>query len=129
MAVLGASSLQINSATLGSQTGSAPMYACRAWVSFNGTTAPGTINNNGNVSSVTRNATGSYTVNFTTAMPHADYSYSVTSCDADETNIYNNGAATTNAAGYITASSLRYATEVSGSGPANTARSTASIFC
>jgi hypothetical protein len=79
MAVLGASSLQINSATLGSQTGSAPMYACRAWVNFDGSTA-GTnpasmsIRGNGNVSSVTRTATGTFTVNFTTAMPDANYS-------------------------------------------------------
>jgi hypothetical protein len=74
MAVLGASSLQIDSATLGSQSGSAPMFACRAWVNFNGTTSPGTIRANGNVSSVTRNGTGDYTVNFSTAMPDANYS-------------------------------------------------------
>jgi hypothetical protein len=75
MAVLGASSLQIDSATLGSQTGSAPMFACRAWVNFNGTTAPGTIRGNGNVTSVARNGTGDYTVTFTTAMPDANYSF------------------------------------------------------
>jgi hypothetical protein len=55
-------------------SGSAPIYACRAWVNFNGTTSPGTIRASGNVSSVTRNGTGDYTVNFTTAMPDADYS-------------------------------------------------------
>ena len=54
-------------------SGSAPVYACRAWVNFNGTTSPGTIRASGNVSSVTRNATGDYTVNFTTAMPDANY--------------------------------------------------------
>jgi hypothetical protein len=60
-------------------SGSAPVYACRAWVNFNGTTSPGTIRASGNVSSVTRNATGSFTVNFTTAMPDANYS-AVGSC-------------------------------------------------
>ena len=55
-------------------SGSAPIYACRAWVNFNGTTSPGTIRASGNVSSVTRNGTGDYTVNFTTAMPDANYS-------------------------------------------------------
>jgi hypothetical protein len=55
-------------------SGSAPVYACRAWVNFNGTTSPGTIRASGNVSSVTRNGTGDYTVNFTTAMPDANYS-------------------------------------------------------
>jgi hypothetical protein len=54
--------------------GSAPIYACRAWVNFDGTTTTPTIRASGNVSSVTRNGTGDYTVNFTTAMPDANYS-------------------------------------------------------
>jgi hypothetical protein len=53
--------------------GSAPMYACRAWVNFNGTGTVA-IRASGNVSSITDNGTGDYTVNFTTAMPDADYS-------------------------------------------------------
>ena len=49
-------------------------YGCRAWVNFNGTTAsPSTIRGSGNVSSVTKNGTGDYTVNFTTAMVDANY--------------------------------------------------------
>jgi hypothetical protein len=53
----------------------ATAYGCRAWVNFDGTTAtPSTIRGSGNVSSVTRNSTGVYTVNFATAMPDADYS-------------------------------------------------------
>ena len=49
-------------------------YKCRAWVNFNGTTAsPSTIRGSGNVSSVTKNGTGDYTINFTTAMPDANY--------------------------------------------------------
>ena len=46
-------------------------YGCRAWVNFDGT---GTIRDSGNVSSITDNGTGDYTVNFTTAMPDANYS-------------------------------------------------------
>ena len=45
---------------------------CRAWVQFAG--ASGTRNGNFNVSSVTRNATGYYTVNFTNALSDANYS-------------------------------------------------------
>jgi hypothetical protein len=45
----------------------------RAWVNFNGTTSPGTIRASGNVSSVTKNGTGDYTVNFATAMPDVNY--------------------------------------------------------
>jgi hypothetical protein len=55
-------------------SGSAPIYACRAWVNFNGTGTVA-IRASGNVSSITDNATGDYTLNFTTAMPDADYSF------------------------------------------------------
>jgi hypothetical protein len=48
-----------------------PAYFCRAWVQFAGAT--GTMNGNGNVSSVTRNSTGEYTIAFSTAMPDANY--------------------------------------------------------
>lgn len=54
-------------------TGSAPIYACRAWVNFNGTGTVA-IRSSGNVSSVTKNATGDYTVNFSTPMPDSNYS-------------------------------------------------------
>jgi hypothetical protein len=55
---------------------SAVAYACRAWVNFNGTTAtPSTIRGSGNVSSVTKNGTGDYTITFTTAMVDANYSF------------------------------------------------------
>lgn len=47
---------------------------CRAWVNFNGTTSPGTIRASFNVSSVTKNGTGDYTVNFTNALTDANYS-------------------------------------------------------
>jgi hypothetical protein len=46
---------------------------CKAWVNFNGNTSPGTIRSSYNVSSVTRNATGDYTVNFATPMADANY--------------------------------------------------------
>ena len=58
-------------------TGSAPIYACRAWVNFNGTGTVA-IRASGNVSSITDNGTGNYTVNFTTAMPDANYAVNVT---------------------------------------------------
>ena len=54
-------------------SGSAPKFACRAWVNFNGTGTVA-IRASGNVSSITDNGNGDYTVNFTTAMPDADYS-------------------------------------------------------
>ena len=56
-------------------TGAAPIYACRAWVNFNGTGTVA-IRGSGNVSSVTDNGVGDYTINFTTALPDANYSFS-----------------------------------------------------
>jgi hypothetical protein len=47
-------------------------YGCRAWVNFNGTSTVA-IRASGNVTSITDNGTGDYTVNFTTAMPDANY--------------------------------------------------------
>ena len=52
----------------------ATAYGCRAWVNFNGTGTVA-IRASGNVSSITDNGTGNYTVNFTTAMPDANYAF------------------------------------------------------
>lgn len=51
---------------------------CRAWVNFNGTGTVA-IRASFNVSSITDNGSGDYTVNFTTALPDANYSAVTTS--------------------------------------------------
>ena len=51
------------------------MYLAKAWVNFNGTGTVA-IRAAGNVSSITDNGVGDYTVNFTNAMPDANYSCS-----------------------------------------------------
>jgi hypothetical protein len=64
---------------------SAVAYGCRAWVNFNGTTNTGgfcTIRASGNVTTVADNGTGNYTVNFTTAMPDANFCAQVTGGDS-----------------------------------------------
>lgn len=66
-------------------SGSAPIYACRAWVNFDGTGTVA-IRASGNVSSITDNATGDYTVNFTTAMPDANFS-AIPSCGTTATRV------------------------------------------
>jgi len=70
----GSGILSLNGANVGI-TGSAPIFACRAWVNFNG---QGTvaIRASGNVSSITDNGTGDYTVNFATAMQDGGYALS-----------------------------------------------------
>jgi hypothetical protein len=57
----------------------ATAYGCRVWVNFNGTGTVA-IRNSGNVSSITDNGTGDYTVNFSSAMPDVNYCVS-TSAD------------------------------------------------
>ena len=51
---------------------SAVAYGCRAWVNFNGTGTVA-IRASGNVTSITDNGTGDYTINFTNSMPDANY--------------------------------------------------------
>lgn len=60
-------------------SGSAPVYAPRAWVNFNGSGTVA-IKASGNVSSITDNGVGDYTINFTTAMPDANYAASAFTC-------------------------------------------------
>jgi hypothetical protein len=63
--VVTSASITANTAVALNASGSAPIYACRAWVNFNGTGTVA-IRASGNVSSITDNGTGilDYTVNF-----------------------------------------------------------------
>ena len=64
------STLNNSSGVLATQNGMTGI--AKAWVNFVGSTA--VINSSFNVSSITRNAAGDYTINFTTTMPNANYS-------------------------------------------------------
>lgn len=90
---------QVKTAT--NATGSAPIYACRAWVNFNGTGTVA-IRASGNVSSITDNGTGNYTVNFTNAMSDANYCVSGACRGQSDNNanstIFGTGAITTTTA-------------------------------
>ena len=87
-------------------SGNAPSYSARAWVNFNGTGTVA-INASGNVSSITDNGVGDYTINFQTAMPNANYAVVGTS-DFVVSHIY--GAATWGGTN-PTASACRVATK------------------
>jgi hypothetical protein len=65
------STLKDDAGVLATQNGMTGI--CKAWVNFDGTGTP-SIRGSFNVSSITDNGTGDYTVNFTTAMPNANYS-------------------------------------------------------
>jgi len=79
---------------------SAVAYGCRAWVNFNGTGTVA-IRGSGNVTSITDNGVGDYTVNMTNAMPDVNYS-SVACCNYD-----NAGGMTDASIGNQTAASCR----------------------
>ena len=59
------------------------VYTCKAWVNFNGTGTVA-IRAAGNVSSITDNGTGLYTVNFTVAF--SDANYAASGCGRDGVN-------------------------------------------
>jgi len=81
----------------GAQTGTAPIYGVRAYVVFDASrNAAGTTDSlnttrflisSGNVTSVTKTASGAFTVAFTTALPNADYAYFGTSRDQGSSEI------------------------------------------
>ena len=67
----------VNGSVIASKLGTTEQTRiAKAWVNFNGTTSPGTIRSAYNVSSVKKNGTGDYTVNFATPMNDANYSVS-----------------------------------------------------
>jgi len=64
------STINDSSGVLATQNGMTGI--AKAWVNFTGSSA--VINGSFNVSSVTRSATGIYSISFTTAMPNTNYS-------------------------------------------------------
>jgi hypothetical protein len=66
-------------------SGDPGIFAARAWVNFDGTGTVA-IRASGNVSSITDNGTGDYTVNFTNAMPDANYCVNVSAPTSLATN-------------------------------------------
>ena len=73
LATVSVTTLNAPSGVLATQNGMSGI--AKAWVNFNGGSGntAGVINNSFNVSSITVNSTGNYTVNFTTAMPNTAY--------------------------------------------------------
>jgi hypothetical protein len=91
----------------------ATAYGCRAWVNFNGTGTVA-IRGSGNVTSITDNGTGDYTVNFTTSMPDANYSAVANASDTPTLNRW-----ATLYQGFILAGSVRLVVAGSNSTPAD----------
>ena len=102
----------------------ATAYGCRAWVNFNGTGTVA-IRASGNVSSITDNGTGDYTVNFTTAMPDANYATEINGegNPSGSANFYLYGlqSSTSQASGSVRVSSFRNGAGVQDSNVINVA--------
>lgn len=75
-------------------TSNVEVYTAKAWVNFNGSGTVA-IRASGNVSSITDNGTGNYTVNFTTAMPDVNYApIAITSRKSPDNEAYPNTVGT-----------------------------------
>ena len=72
MSTLKVNTIQNTSAAHSSTPEQIAQGRCKAWVNFNGTGTVA-IRDSFNVGSITDNGTGSYTLNFSTAMPSANY--------------------------------------------------------
>lgn len=110
-AVAGTTTLTLP-ATTGTVLNDATVGVCRAWVNFNGTGTVA-IRASFNVTNITDNGVGDYTVNFTTAMPDANYS-SVASCSPsagpNQRVVVMNFAGTSNTISAPTSSACRFST-------------------
>ena len=112
-AELAANAVDAQTLTLLNASGSAPVYACRAWVNFNGTGTVA-IRGSGNVSSITDNGVGDYSVNFITAMP--DTNFSATPSSGHGTASFSAGYVTQ--VGLYAVSSIRLSSYISATGAA-----------
>ena len=85
--------------------------AVKAWVNFNGTGTMA-IRASYNVSSITDNGTGDYTVNFTTAMPDANYAVIGVSAVGDVSDNNTGTVSPKRCATPYTVNSIRIATQM-----------------
>lgn len=88
-------------------------YLCRAWVNFNGTGTVA-IRASGNVTSITDNGTGDYTVNFANAMPDVNYCILGSVAGSNSSSAYNSYIAGVNQASPKSTSSVRISSQQSG---------------
>jgi len=121
-ALTDASDLEPQVKTSLNATGDAPLFACRAFCNFDGTGTV-SIRESGNVSSITDNGTGDYTVNFTTAMPDVNYIANCTSDSGSSNSLY-----IYNLGGMATTSLRLFSNQGPGSGPVDHLLNCVAIF-
>ena len=101
--------------------------AAKAWVNFNGTGTVA-IRAQFNVSSITDNSAGNYTINFTTSMPDANYCANYTTCDDNVASTYSYIQGTFGGSFTPTASSFRVYAIADGIGPSDRTINMISVF-
>lgn len=106
------------------QDSSSNSATCRAWVNFNGTGTVA-IRASFNVSSITDGGTGDYTVNFTTAMPDANYAVSLTISAPSSASVPAAGVSTSTAP---TTSNFRMTVNQSGVGQQDPVYTNVAVF-
>lgn len=110
----------------GNQSGSAPIYGCRAWCFFDGTvTGTNAPAAGGNVTSVTRNGVGDYTINFTVAMPDVNYA---STCNGRFGTATNGAGAYENAFNVLRTTTQLRVLSASGGAPSDNVVYSVSIF-
>lgn len=106
----------ISNGTVSTSSENVIQGSAKAWVNFNGTGTVA-IRSSYNVSSITDNGTGDYTINFTTAMPNANYT-AVGNCSTNNSfsvqfvSMFNSAVSNNNVA--PTTSGFRLSTRESG---------------
>ena len=83
MSTLKVATIQDTSGNNSSTPSQVAQGRAKAWINFNGKSSI-TINDDFNISSISDNGTGRYTVNFTTAMSNANYAVAVAGSDENE---------------------------------------------
>lgn len=100
----------ISNGSVSTSTANVVNGCAKAWVNFDGTLAsPGSGRANYNVSSITKNGTGDFTINFTSALSDANY---VTVAMAQSTGGSNSAIFTEHASSSTTAPTLKSTTQV-----------------
>lgn len=116
-------------------SGSAPIYACRAWCEFDGTlTGTNAPTAGGNITSIQRNSAGDYTINFTTALPTANYSIILTATQNQASSSTNHvmgirSVATDGAPTLKSTSAVRVVVQTSGGAEIDLKTICVAVFC
>jgi hypothetical protein len=116
----------ISNGTVSTSSENVIQGSAKAWVNFNGTGTVA-IRASYNVSSITDNGTGDYTVNFTTAMPNANYSVNINASSPYRTSAGQAAFGTQDSATTMTTSAVRLGILQVGGSAAN-AYDSANIF-